>query len=204
MSLKRGATPFPVQIKDIVPLELKAVWEAMEECQRRGLTRSIGVSNFTTKKLEELLQYAKIPPAVNQVEMNPVWQQKKLREFCMKKSIHVTAYSPIGGQDSFLSSKNLVRDSEVLEGIAKAKGKTVAQVSLRWVHEQGVSMVVKSFNEERLKENLEIFDWELSQEDIYKISQIPQCKRISITGVLSLIPSESLETIDLSDVDVVE
>ncbi|CAL9779073.1 unnamed protein product [Musa acuminata subsp. burmannicoides] len=201
MSLKPGACSFPIKSEDIVPLDLKSVWGAMEECQRLGLAKSIGVSNFTRKKIAELLQTAKIPPAVNQVELNPVWQQKNLREFCKEKGIHVIAYSPLGGQ-AWPGSKNLVLESEVLNDISKAKGKTVAQVSLRWIYEQGASMVVKSLNKERMKENMGIFDWELSEEDHLKISQIPQCKRISTYSLLS--PQESRNSIDLLDVDIVE
>ncbi|KAJ4710184.1 NADPH-dependent codeinone reductase-like protein [Melia azedarach] len=165
-SLKPG-TGFPFKPDDILQLDYEAVWEAMEECQKLGLTKSIGVSNFSCKKLETLLVTAKIPPAVNQVEMNPVWQQKKLREFCKKKGIHITAYSPLGAKGTAFAS-NRIFESEVLKEIATAKGKTVLEdfvcgcelckVSLRWVYEQGVSLLVKSFNKERMKENLDIFD----------------------------------------------
>ncbi|XP_078166115.1 D-galacturonate reductase-like [Carex rostrata] len=75
ISMKPGPKTFPLNRDKVMPLDLKGVWEAIEECQKLGLPRSIGVSNFTTKKLEELLQFAKIPPAVNQDEMNPAWQQ---------------------------------------------------------------------------------------------------------------------------------
>ncbi|XP_031273458.1 non-functional NADPH-dependent codeinone reductase 2-like [Pistacia vera] len=173
-SLKRG-TGFPFKTEDIVAMDIESVWEAMEECQKLGLTKSIGVSNFSCKKLEKLLASEKIPPAVNQVEMNPVWQQKKLREFCEEKGIHITAYSPLGAK-GVVWGTNRVMDSQVLKEIAIAKGKTVAQVSLRWVYEQGVSLVVKSFDRERMKENLEIFDWQLSAEELQKIEQIPQMR----------------------------
>nr|XP_010932504.1 D-galacturonate reductase [Elaeis guineensis] len=201
MRLKPGAFTLPVNEEDILPLDLKSVWEAMEECQKLGLAKSIGVSNFTTRKLEELLRFARIPPAVNQVEMNPVWQQKKLREFCKEKGIHVTAYSPIGGQDG-PGNRNLVMESEVLKEIAKARGRTLAQVSLRWVYEQGVSMVVKSFKKERLEENIKFFDWELSEEECQKICQIPQCKKISVQSLL--FRKESSKSDVLSDADIVE
>ncbi|TKW04663.2 hypothetical protein SEVIR_7G123100v4 [Setaria viridis] len=105
--------------------------------------------------------------------MNPIWQQKKLIEFCKDKGIHVSAYSPLGGQ----SMSNAVLHSDVLKEISKARGKSVAQVSLRWIYEQDASMVVKSLKRERLKENMEIFDWELSDEDRFKINQISQHKR---------------------------
>ncbi|KAH9794302.1 Deoxymugineic acid synthase 1 [Citrus sinensis] len=172
VSLKPG-TGFPFSKEDIEPLDYEGVWEAMEECQNLGLTKSIGVSNFACKKLERLLATAKIPPAVNQVELNPVWQQKKLRDFCEKKGIHITAYSPLGAKGTIWGT-NRVMECQMLKEIANAKGKSVAQVSLRWVYQQGVSLVVKSFNKERMKENLDIFYWELSAEELQKIEQIPQ------------------------------
>ncbi|KAJ4710183.1 putative Aldo-keto reductase [Melia azedarach] len=99
--------------------------------------------------------------------------RRKLREFCKKKGVHITAYSPLGAKGTVWGS-NRVLESEVLKEIATARGKTVAQVSLRWVYEQGVSLVVKSFNKKRMKENLDIFDWKLSAEELQKIEQIAQ------------------------------
>ncbi|KAL6650789.1 hypothetical protein ACP70R_009714 [Stipagrostis hirtigluma subsp. patula] len=199
MAVKPTKPHFPMKREDIVPMDLSGVWQAMEECHRLGLAKMIGVSNFTTKKLQELLAIAKTPPAVNQVELNPTWQQKKLIEFCKDKGNHVAAYSPLGGQR--ISNMNPVRQSEVLEEIGKARGKSVAQISLRWIYEQGASMVVKSLKRERLKENIEIFDWELSNEDRFKISQLPQRKLITVQ---SLLCPEGVSRVDISDVDVVE
>ncbi|KAL9268423.1 Non-functional NADPH-dependent codeinone reductase 2-like protein [Drosera capensis] len=193
VSTKPGKYKFPVKPEDFVPLELESVWVAMEECQRLGLTKHIGVSNFSCKKLGEILAIAKIPPAVNQVEVNPFWQQKKLIEFCKEIGVLVTAYSPLGAIGTFYGS-NRVLECEVLKDIAKAKGKTVAQVSLRWVYEQGVAVVVKSFNQHRMKENLMIFDWELSKEDHKKIRTIPQSR--GVTGwpyISSIGPIKTLE-----------
>lgn len=108
--------------------------------------------------------------------MNPVWQQRKLNEFCKANGILIAVYSPLGAAGTSWGS-NRVMDSEVLKEIAKAKGKSVAQVALRWAYEQGVGVVVKSFNKERLKQNLEIFDWELSAEESEKIANnIPQVR----------------------------
>ncbi|KAJ1704272.1 hypothetical protein LUZ63_004051 [Rhynchospora breviuscula] len=176
IGVKPGPPSLPIKEEEIVSMDLKGVWEAMEDCQRRGLTKAIGVSNFQPKKLEELLLFAKIAPAVNQVEINPVWQQQQLREFCKEKGIHVTAFSPLGGQGR--ENGNPVMDSKVLKDIANSHGKTIAQVSLRWLYEQGVSFVVKSFKKERLMQNLELFDWELTEEDHLKINTIPQEKRL--------------------------
>ncbi|XP_060969180.1 non-functional NADPH-dependent codeinone reductase 2 [Cannabis sativa] len=173
ISAKPGRAVFPTDEKDLMPMDFKSVWKAMEECQRLGLTKSIGVSNFSCKKLQNILSFANIPPSVNQVEMNPTWQQKKLREFCSANNIVVTAYSPLGAKGTSWGT-NKVWDNEVLVDIARARGKTVAQVSLRWIYEQGASVVVKSYNKERLKENLDIFDWELTEDDLNKINLIPQ------------------------------
>uniref|UniRef100_A0A0E0P9S9 NADP-dependent oxidoreductase domain-containing protein n=1 Tax=Oryza rufipogon TaxID=4529 RepID=A0A0E0P9S9_ORYRU len=183
MSVKPTKPHYPMKREDIMPMDLRGVWQAMEECHQLGLAKMIGVSNFTTKKLQELLAFAKIPPAVNQVELNPVWQQKKLMEFCKAKGIHVTAYFPLGGRHS-TSTVNPVLDSDVLKEIAAAKGKSVAQISLRWIYEQGASMVTTSTKRERLKENIDIFDWQLSDEDRLKISQIPQHKKVSVLSIL--------------------
>ncbi|XP_039162091.1 non-functional NADPH-dependent codeinone reductase 2 isoform X2 [Eucalyptus grandis] len=180
VTLKPGECKLPVLKEDLLPFDYDSVWKAMEECHKLGLAKQIGVSNFSCKKLEKLLSIAEIPPAVNQVEMNPLWQQQKLREFCKEKGIHITAYSPLGysplGAKGSFWGTNRVMECEVLHEIAKAKGKTLAQICLRWVHEQGVSVLVKSFKIERMKENLDIFDWSLSVEELDKIRQIPQKK----------------------------
>uniref|UniRef100_A0A7N0TV61 NADP-dependent oxidoreductase domain-containing protein n=1 Tax=Kalanchoe fedtschenkoi TaxID=63787 RepID=A0A7N0TV61_KALFE len=169
------------------PLDIKSVWEAMEECQKSGLARAIGVSNFSCKKLAELLSSATIPPAVNQVEMNPLWHQKQLREFCEVNRIHITAYSPLGASGTSWGD-NRVLENDVLQGIAKTKGKSVAQVSLRWLYEQGVSMVAKSFDKDRMRSNLDIFSWSLTEEETEKIDQLPQRKGVLLASVFGHTP----------------
>ena len=156
VSLKPGKYELPVNKDDLLPIDFGSVWKAMEDCQKLGLTKAIGVSNFSCKKLEELLRTATILPAVNQVsvvflptlsrydlelefdeeimsgfllkvEMNPLWQQKKLREFCAEKGIHITAYSPLGAKGA-LWGTGRVMDCEVLDEIATENGKSIAQV----------------------------------------------------------------------------
>ncbi|KAK4792070.1 hypothetical protein SAY86_022505 [Trapa natans] len=175
ISCKPGTYVYPVDSEDLMPMDFESVWGAMEECQRLGLTKSIGVSNFSCKKLETILSFATIPPSVNQVEMNPVWQQKKLREFCKEKGITITAFSPLGARGTNWGT-NLVMENETLQEIAEARGKSIAQVCLRWIYEQGATSVVKSFNKGRMRENLEIFDWELGEGDLRRIDRIPQKK----------------------------
>ncbi|TKY44858.1 Methylecgonone reductase [Spatholobus suberectus] len=160
---------------DVLPFDIKGTWEAMEECSKLGLTKSIGVSNFGARKLSELLQNATITPALNQVEMNVAWQQGNLRKFCEEKGIHVSAWSPLGANGASWGSL-AVMESPVLKDVAITTGKSVSQIALRWILEQGVTPVVKSFNKARMKENLQIFDWKLSEADLVKIKQIPQFK----------------------------
>lgn len=185
VSSKPGIIEYPIKPEEFLPMDFKSVWAAMEDCQRLGLTKSIGVSNFSWKKLEEILSTANIPPAVNQVEVNPCWQQKKLIEFCNAKGIVVVAYSPLGAAGTFYGT-NRVLNSPVLNQIAKARGKSVAQVTLRWAYEQGIGVVVKSFNKDRMQQNLEIFDWSLSNEDLQKIGEIPQGRACTGTDYTSI------------------
>ncbi|XP_058183441.1 D-galacturonate reductase-like [Rhododendron vialii] len=182
LRLTQQMTKTPVPKEAIKPLDIESVWEAMEECQNLCLTKGIGVSNFSCKMLAHLLSFAKIPPAVNQVELNPFWRQKKLREFCKEKGIHITAYSPLGANGTRWGDNRIV-GCDVLNEIAKAKGKTTAQVSLRWVYEQGASMIPKSFNKERMRQNLDIFDWCLTEEESHKINQLPQRKGSTLTSI---------------------
>ncbi|MCL7042663.1 hypothetical protein MKW94_002477 [Papaver nudicaule] len=176
-------------------MDYKSVWAAMEECQKLGLTKSIGVSNFSCKKLQTILDTANIPPAVNQVEMNPVWQNLKLRDFCKANNIILTAYSPLGGKGTPWGS-NAVYEAQVLDQIAEAKGKTHAQVCLRWVYEQGVSLLVKSFNEQRMKENMMIFNWELTEDELEKISKIPQSRGLPGDIFVSELEGAPFKTVE--------
>ncbi|KAH0688112.1 hypothetical protein KY284_018665 [Solanum tuberosum] len=114
--------PGPVDIlkfkkEDVVPFDMKGVWQAMEECCKLGLAKSIGVSNFSCTKLSHLLQIATIRPAVNQVEINVAWQQRKVLEYCKEKGIHVSAYSPLGAS----------WNSPIINDIATTKQKSIPQ-----------------------------------------------------------------------------
>ncbi|KAG8378670.1 hypothetical protein BUALT_Bualt07G0009400 [Buddleja alternifolia] len=173
--VKQSANLFKMSGEDLLHFDIKGVWEGMEECSKLGLAKSIGVSNLSCAKLSKLLEYATIPPAVNQVEMNVAWRQVNMLEFCKEKNIHVCGWSPLGANGGILGSL-AVMESPILKEIAAAKNKSIAQVALRWIHEQGASPIVKSFSKERMKENLEIFDWELTEEDVCKIQTIPQAK----------------------------
>jgi polyketide reductase len=108
--------------------------------------------------------------------MNLAWQQKKLREFCNANGIVLTAFSPLRKGAS--RGPNEVMENDMLKEIADAHGKSVAQISLRWLYEQGVTFVPKSYDKERMGQNLAIFDWTLTKEDHEKINQIKQNRLI--------------------------
>ncbi|GLJ06587.1 hypothetical protein SUGI_0042600 [Cryptomeria japonica] len=176
--LKKEVVFLNIKEDDILPFDIKSTWQAMEKCVELGLTKSIGVSNFSCKKIEDLLAHATITPSVNQVEMHPFWQQRKLREYCSKLNIHVSAYAPLGSPAKSWGSRRLL-DSHVINGIAQKYSKTNGQIALRWGIEQGVCVIPKSIREERLLENFEIFDFQLCEEDHQKIETLEQQKLFS-------------------------
>ncbi|XP_047306361.1 NADPH-dependent aldo-keto reductase, chloroplastic-like [Impatiens glandulifera] len=156
----------------MVPLCLAETWAAMEGLYASGQARAIGVSNFSTKKLEDLFTYAKIPPAVNQVECHPGWQQPSLHALCNSKGVHLSAYSPLGSSGTWMKGE-ILKDPILIE-VAEKIGKSPAHIALRWGLQSGHSVLPKSVNELRIKENLDIFDWSISPELFSKLSSIPQ------------------------------
>ncbi|KPP78187.1 glyoxal reductase-like [Scleropages formosus] len=139
-------------------------WAALEELHASGNFRAIGVSNYTTAHLRDLLQMCRVPPAVLQVEFHPKLAQVELRELCRSMDVCFQAYSSLG-------TGVLLKEPAVL-AVAAECGRTPAQVLLRWAVEQGVPVLPKSSCPERLKENAQIFDFQLSEEDMSRLSAL--------------------------------
>lgn len=137
-------------------------WEALEELQADGKVTSIGVSNYTVKHLEEMQAYAKVTPAVNQVELHVYLQQPELVKYCEDHGILVEAYSP-------LAHAKLGADDLVLTAIASKHGKTYAQVMLRFLLQLGTVILPKSVTPSRIQENMEVFDFELDADDMAQL-----------------------------------
>lgn len=156
----------------MAPLCLPETWKAMEDLHVSGKAWAIGVSNFSTKKLQDLLKYAKVSPAVNQVECHPVWKQPGLHYLCKSNGVHLSAYSPLGSPGSWI--KGEVLKEQILVEIAEKLNKSPAQVALRWGIQSGHSVLPKSVNESRIKENLSLFDWSIPPELFSKFSSIHQ------------------------------
>ena len=161
-----------------IPADIPSTWKAMEALYDSGKVRAIGVSNFSAKKLDDLLEVAHVPPAVNQVECNPFWQQAKLHEYCRSKHIHLSGYSPLGHQSSEANKKGLLFDP-ILNVVAKELRKSPAQIALRWGLQMGHSVLPKTSNEARLKENLDIIDWSIPENLLCKFSEIKQEKIVT-------------------------
>ena len=147
-----------------------STWETLGEFYRDGLARSIGVSNFQAAHLRRLHSQTDIPPAVNQIEVSPYITQDELRQFCAEHQIAVEAWSPLARGGELLNDPEVVR-------ISKSTGKTPAQVVLRWHIERGDIVFPKSVTPARIKENFDIFDFELSGADVAAISALNRNQR---------------------------
>ncbi|XP_077234362.1 NAD(P)-linked oxidoreductase superfamily protein [Tasmannia lanceolata] len=172
----KASACYPVPKEDdFEELDMESTWTGMEKCVDLGLCKSIGVSNFSCAKIEHLLDHASIPPSVNQVEMHPLWRQKQLREFCGEMKIHVSAYSPLGAPNCPWGS-NAVMENPIIQSVALKHKATPAQVALRWGLEKGASVIAKSFNQERMKENMGALELRLDKEDHIKMEMLDERK----------------------------
>lgn len=139
-------------------------WRAMEELKKAGKIKSIGVSNFLQHHLEELFKTAEIMPAVNQLNLNPTWPQKELVKYCTERNILPQAWAPI----VILDKDN----KEIMTKVAEKYGKSTAQISLKWSLQKGFVPLAKTTHLERMKENLDIFNFDISDEDMAKLDTL--------------------------------
>ena len=135
-------------------------WRAMEELYQQGKIRAIGVSNFQPDRIMDLMIHNKITPAVNQIEINPFHQQIEPQKFLQANGVQVEAWAP------FAEGRNNIFQNETLLSIAAKQNKSVAQVILRWVLQRGIIALAKTTRKERMIENIGVFDFELSTEDM--------------------------------------
>ncbi|XP_061339785.1 NADPH-dependent aldo-keto reductase, chloroplastic-like isoform X2 [Gastrolobium bilobum] len=173
---KKGSVGFKPE--NLEQPDIPSTWRAMEALYDSGKARAIGVSNFSSKKLQDLLEIARVPPAVNQVECHPAWQQQKLHAFCESKGIHLSAYSPLGSPGILKSD---ILQNPIIKVVAEKLGKTPGQVALRWGLQVGHSVLPKSTNEARIKENFDVFEWSIPEDLIVKFSEIKQERLIKGT-----------------------
>ncbi len=147
-------------------------WKALEELYQEGKIKAIGVCNFTVEKLEELKANSTVLPVINQIELHPVFQQKELQAYDRENNIITQPWSPLGnGNASLLSNPDL-------KAIADKYGKTVAQVILRWHLQEGFVVIPKSVTPSRIEENFNVFDFELTEDEMNVVRSLDTGKRL--------------------------
>ncbi len=146
--------------------DVHGAWRAMEELQQAGKIRAIGVSNFQPDRLADLMAFNKVVPAVNQIEVNPFNQQLHAAPWMQSRQIQPQAWAP------FAEGRNGLFQHPVLTAIGAKRGKSVGQVVLRWIFQRGIASLAKSVRKERMEENLDILDFELSQDEMVQIAAL--------------------------------
>jgi D-xylose reductase len=168
-------------------VSIAETWRAMEELVHAGLARNIGVCNFNVALLRDLQSCAKIAPAVLQVELHPLLTQEKLLRYCREEGIAVTGFSPLGAASyvpiGMADAQESALEEPVVQEIAARHRKSAAQVVLRWAVQRGTSVVPKTTRPERLRENLSIFDFELSAAEMAAVADLNRNRRFNDPGV---------------------
>ncbi|KAI1287994.1 Aldo-keto reductase family 1 member D1 [Halotydeus destructor] len=161
-------------------------WKAMEECVKLGLAKSIGVSNYNSKQLQETFNVAEIMPAVNQVESHPLLSQRKLLDFCNANGVALTAYSPLGGSPSTdaaiadglnIDIRKRLFTNELVNLLATKYNKSVAQVLLKYQVQRDVIVIPKSASKSRIAENMDIFDFDFTQDELNQLEKLNENAR---------------------------
>lgn len=150
--------------------KFKTTWKALETLYKSGKVRAIGVSNFLVHQLEDLLKEAEIVPMVNQMEFHPRLVQQPLIDFCNKHSIQFEAWSPL--------MQGQIFDIKPLKEMAAKYGKDVAQLTLRWNLQKGVVTIPKSVRKDRIISNAQLFDFQISEEDMLEIDSLDKNYRV--------------------------
>ena len=191
--------PVTGSVGDEVRPPIRDTWMAMEQLVKDGLVRSIGTSNFSAKKMAEIMQYATVKPSVCQVEVHPYHRNDAFIQWCKSHDVHVTAFSPLGSPDSESIFPRkvpavLLKDP-VVQRIAAKTGRNVGQVLVRWALQHGTSVIPKSTNADRIRGNLDVLDWELSQEDYEALSSLRFQQRM-VNGAMWLNPRGPYRTME--------
>lgn len=172
LAFQRGDNPFPKNEDGTVIYETTIspteTWLAMEKLVAKGLVKSIGVSNFNTEQIADILEKGSIKPVTNQVECHPYLNQNRLLKFCADRDITLTAYSPLGSPDRPWAKPEDVKllDDEKIVAMAAKYGKSPAQVVLRWQVQRGVIVIPKSVTPSRIVENSSLFDFKLTDDEM--------------------------------------
>lgn len=160
-------------------------WRAMEELYEQGKVKAIGVCNFTETRFTNMALHNKIKPMVNQIEINPFYQQQGTEDFHAKFETLIESWGPLA------EGRNGIFQNPILAEIGEKHGKSVAQVIIRWIIQRGIIVFPKSVKAERMQENLDVFDFELSEEDMEKIKELETGEPIAYIDTPEFVESIS-------------
>ena len=141
-------------------------WKVLEKLQQSGRAKSIGVSNFGIAQLEHLFETSGIIPAVNQIECHPLWKRSELVKYCQERGIVVQAYAPV--------ARGAYSDREILTRIGEKYHKTAVQIGLRWLIQRNIAIIPKSTHEDRIQANIDIFDFQLTENEMITIDTMDE------------------------------
>jgi D-xylose reductase len=179
-------TDLAVGKMELAAVPLLETWQAMEAIYEQGLTKQIGICNYNTGLLHDLMSYARVKPSVLQVESHPYLTQERLMRLATQYELQVTAFSPLGALSylelDMAGAAESVLEQMVVKQAAQRLGKTAAQVVLRWGIQRGNAIIPKTSRPERLKENLDIFDFELTSQEMSGISALNSNRRFNDPG----------------------
>lgn len=162
---------------------IQQTWKAMEALVDEGLVRYIGISNFPLLAVMELLKVARIKPSVLQVELHPYLQQPRLMKYCREHQIAITAYSPLGSRGySGEGDAGDVLKEELIQKLADKYDKSTGQIILRWHVQRGTAAIPKTSHVKRLKENIGVFDWSLTEDEMKDIGKLDHGIRYNDPG----------------------
>jgi aldehyde reductase len=172
------------ELKELFPIETSDVdyvdtWKGLEQVHAAGLTKSIGLSNFNSKQIDRVIAAAKVKPVCNQVESHPYLVQDKLITHCKERGITLVAYSPLGSPDrpwAQPGEPSLIQDEKIVQ-IANKYGKSPAQILIKFQAQRGIVVIPKSVSKERIRENISIFDFDLTDQELKTIASFDRSYR---------------------------
>lgn len=159
------------------PRRREWLWSAMEKEVEKGRVKFLGISNFNSEQISHLFSIAKIFPAFNQIERHPLWHDENLARFCMRKNITIMAYRPLSA-----NKFTTFREDNRIKNMCLKYGKTLSQLAIRWSIQTGVTVVTSSKSKDHIRENLEVFDFIITKDDMEYLNRLPQIGRTNDHG----------------------
>ena len=164
---------------ELIDVPVQDTWKAMESLVQDGLVNHIGLSNFNASGLRDVWSYAKVKPSVLHIELHPYLQQWRLLRYAQSLGLHVTAYSPMGHGASYFNDSIAAIREPIVKELAQKHGVSEAQIVLRFGHQRGCSVIPKSNNLERIEQNLNIFGFEMTAEEMEKLKSLDRNLRFN-------------------------